>query len=329
MSGSSRGALLAGAFVLLAAVAVVSMGCGAQAVPPGEVWRALVAPEGVARETVLIVRDVRVPRMVLGVAVGAALAAAGALVQTTTRNPVAEPGILGVTAGASFAITIGTVLGLTGTQHAQLLAAILGAAAASLAVQAVGRTSPMRLLLAGVALTFLLAGISLAIRLTMPDAFDRFRFWVVGSLAGREQLPQTVPLLVIAAALAGALLLARPLSALALGEDVARTLGARVTLTKLGSLATVTVLAGAATAVAGPIAFVGLIVPHLARRFAGASVGWLVAFSMVLGPVLVLVSDIGSRVLLPTGEVPVAIVTAVLGGLVLIAVVRRPGVLHS
>jgi iron complex transport system permease protein len=320
--------VLLGAVVLLVAVAVVSMGFGAQSIPPAEVWRALTSGD-TAREAVLIVRDVRVPRMVLGIAVGAALAAAGALVQTTTRNPVAEPGILGVTAGAGFAITIGTVFGMAGSQYAQLLLAVAGAAVTSLVVQAVGRTSPLRLLLAGVAITFLLAGISLAMRLTLPDAFDRFRFWAVGSLAGREQLSQTVPLAVIAAGLACAMAMSRALSALALGEDVARTLGARVALTKITALALVTVLAGAATAVAGPIAFVGLIVPHLARRLAGGSVGWLIAFSMVLGAVLMLVSDIGSRILLPTGEVPVAIVTATLGGLALIAVVRRPGVLHS
>lgn len=323
MNASSRAAVLAGCVVLLAGIAVVSMGVGATPIPPGEVWRALVSPSG--GDADLIVRDVRVPRMALAVAVGAALAAAGTLIQTMTRNPLAEPGILGVTAGAGFAITLGSALGFAGAQYTQLVMAIAGAIAAAALVYAVGRSSPLRLLLAGVALSAVLAGVSLALRLTLPDAFDRFRFWAIGSLAGREQLALAVPLLVIAAALAGALVVTRPLSALSLGDDVARALGTRVALTRFSVLALVTVLAGAATAVAGPIAFVGLIVPHLARRLAGGSPVWLMAFTMVLGPVLVLVSDMGSRVLLPTGEVPVAIVTAVVGGIALIWVVRRHG----
>ena len=309
--------------VLLAGVAVLSMGVGATSIPPGEVWDALVSPG--TDDATLIVRDVRVPRMVLAVAVGAALAGAGALIQTMTRNPLAEPGILGVTAGAGFAITLGSALGFAGGQYGQLALAVVGAVVATALVCAVGRSSPLRLLLAGVALSAVLAGASLALRLTLPDAFDRFRFWAVGSLAGREQLALAVPLLVIAAGLAGALAVARPLSALSLGDDVAHALGTRVAWTRFAVLALVTVLAGAATAVAGPIAFVGLIVPHLARRPSGGSTGWLVAFTLVLGPVLLLVSDIGSRVLLATGEVPVAVVTAIVGGVVLIWVVRRHG----
>lgn len=323
MNASRRAAALTGCAVLLVGLAVLSMGFGAQAIPPVRVWHALF--DSSAGDVGLIVRDVRVPRMLLALAVGAALSVAGALIQTMTRNPLAEPGILGVTAGAGFAITLGTVLGVAGSQYAQLLLAVVGAVGAAVIVYAVGRSSPVLLLLAGIALTAVLAGISLALRLMLPDAFDRFRFWSVGSLAGREQLALTVPLLVIAAALVGALAVTRSLASLALGEDVARSLGVRVRLTRFAVLALVTVLTGAATAVAGPIAFVGLIVPHVARRLAGTSVGWLVGFTLVFGPMLMLVSDIGSRVLLVTGEVPVAIVTAVLGGPMLIWVVRKHG----
>lgn len=318
-----RIAMLAGAVVLLALCAGASLAVGAGDTPPREVWRALTGYAGT--DDHVIVRDIRVPRTVLAICVGAALGTAGTLIQTLTRNPLAEPGLLGVTSGAGFAITLGTVLGIAGSQTAQLGLALAGAVAASLVVYGVGRTAPLRLVLAGVAFTFVLSGMSLALRLLYPDVLDRFRFWSVGSLAGREQMPFEVPLLAIVAALAGALLTTRPLAGMALGEDVAHALGARVARTRVAVLALVTVLAGAATAIAGPIAFVGLIVPHLARHAARGSIPWLMAYTMLLGPILLLVSDIGARVLLPTGEVPVAVVTAFLGGPALIWVVRRYG----
>jgi iron complex transport system permease protein len=318
-----RVALLLGGLVLLAVTAVLSVGVGAHAVPPTEVVRALFDPRGT--DDHVIVRDVRLPRALLAVAVGAALAAAGALIQTLARNPLAEPGVLGVTAGAGFAVTVGSALGLAGAQTGQLVFAVAGSVLAALLVMAVGRRSPLRLVLTGVALTAVLNGIALGLRLMLPDTFDAYRFWSVGTLAGREQAPLAVPLTATVLSLAGALLLSRPLNALALGESVAQTLGAGVARTRTAALVLITVLSGAATAVAGPILFVGLIVPHLVRRIAAGSVPWLLLYSMVLGPVLLLAADTGSRVLLPTGEVPVAIVTAFLGGPALIWAVRRYG----
>ncbi|TDE19602.1 iron ABC transporter permease [Actinomadura sp. 6K520] len=312
-----------GAVLLVAALAVASLSVGAGEASASEVWQALTGYTG-ANEHVII-RDIRLPRTVLAICVGAALGVAGALSQTLTRNPLAEPGILGWTAGAAFAITLGTVLGVGGSQQARLALALAGAVVAALVVYGVGRSVPLRLVLAGVAFTFVLSGLSLALRLLNPDVLDRYRFWSVGSLAGREQTPFEIPMLAIALALAGALAVTRPLAGLVLGEDVAHALGARVTRIRLAVFALITVLAGAATAIAGPIAFVGLIVPHLARRGARGSIPWLMAYTMVLGPILLLVSDIGSRILLPTGEVPVAIVTAFLGGPALIWVVRRYG----
>lgn len=311
------------ALVVLALAAIASVCVGARTVPPTEILRAFTDFAGTADH--VVVRDIRLPRTLLGIAVGAALAVAGALVQTLTRNPLAEPGMLGVTAGAGFAIVLAQSARQGDSQVGQLLAACAGALAATLLVYAVGRGSPVRLLLAGVALSSVLSGVSLGIRLLLPDVFDSYRFWSVGSLAGREQAPLTLPLLVVLAALVGALLLARPLNALALGEHVATTLGAHVLRTRILVVALVTVLAGAATAVAGPIAFVGLIVPHLARRLARGSVPWLLTLCLLLGPVLLLAADVLGRLLLPTGEVPVAIVTAFLGGPVLIWVVRRYG----
>ncbi|MFG2085068.1 FecCD family ABC transporter permease [Spirillospora sp. NPDC048824] len=320
---SRRVVILLGAVLLMVVLTGASLAVGAGSAPPQEVWRALTGYTGTNEQ--LIVRDIRVPRTILAICVGAALGVSGTLVQTLTRNPLAEPGILGVTAGAAFAITVGTVLGISESQSARLALALAGAVVAALVVYGVGRTVPLRLVLAGVAFTFVLSGMTLALRLQYPDVLDKYRFWSVGSLAGREQTPYLVPALTIALALAGALLAARPLAGLALGEDVAHAIGVRVTWIRVAVLALVTVLAGAATAIAGPIAFVGLIVPHLARRAAHGSVPWLMAYTMLLGPILLLVSDIGSRVLLPTGEVPVAVVTAFLGGPALIWVVRRYG----
>ncbi|MFD4829832.1 FecCD family ABC transporter permease [Streptomyces uncialis] len=315
--------ILVGGLVLLAAVAVLSVGVGARPVPPAEVVRALVDFQGT--DDHITVRDVRAPRALLAVAVGAALAVAGALIQTLARNPLAEPGILGVTAGAGFAITVGSALGLAAGQVGELGFAIIGSVLAALLVAAVGRRSPLRLVLTGVALTAVLSGVALGMRLMLPDVFDAYRFWSVGSLAAREQAPLTLPLAAIAVCLSGALLLSRSLNALALGENVAHTLGAGVNRVRAVALVLITVLSGAATAVAGPILFVGLIVPHLVRRPAAGSVPWLMLYTMVLGPILLLIADMGSRVLLPTGEVPVAIVTAFLGGPMLIWAVRRYG----
>ncbi|MGQ4484943.1 iron ABC transporter permease [Streptomyces sp. 372A] len=316
-------ALLIGGLILLAALAVLSMGVGARHIAPGEVVRALFDHRGT--DDHVIVRDVRAPRAMLAVAVGAALAVSGALIQTLARNPLAEPGILGVTAGAGFAVTIGSALGLAAGQAGQLGFAVIGSAIAAVLVAAVGRRSPLRLVLTGVALTAVLSGVSLGLRLMLPDTFDVYRFWSVGTLAGREQAPLAWPLTAIAVCLAAALLLSRALNALTLGENVAHTLGAHVGRVRIVTLVLITVLSGAATAVAGPILFVGLIVPHLARRPASGSVPWLIGYTMVLGPVLLLAADMASRVLLPTGEVPVAIVTAFLGGPMLIWAVRRYG----
>lgn len=314
--------LVVAAAVLLAA-AVASVAVGAVDLAPAQIWHALVV--GTGSDTDLVVREIRVPRTILGVCVGAALGCAGALIQTLTRNPLAEPGLLGVTAGAAFALNLGVLAGAAGTQAGQLVLAVVGAATAAVAVYAVGRTSPLRLVLAGVALSAVLLGVSLGLRLMFPDVLDAFRFWSVGSLAGSEGKPLLVPAVVVLAALVGAAVVAGPLTALALGDDVAQALGARVARTRLGVLVLVTLLTGVATAVAGPIAFVGLMVPHLARRFAGGSVRWLLAFSALFGPALLLLSDVGARLLLPTGEVPVAVVTAFVGGPVLIWAVRRYG----
>ncbi|WP_181771220.1 FecCD family ABC transporter permease [Amycolatopsis pittospori] len=323
MTTTGRSALLGAALLGLVVVAVLSVGIGAHAIAPGEVVRALLGDGNPSDRAVVL--DIRMPRAVLAVAVGAALAVGGVLVQALSRNALAEPGVLGVTAGAGFAIALGSAFGLMASALAELGLAVVGAIGAAVLVYAVGHRSPLRLVLAGTALSAVLLGLTLGLRLLFPDTFDVYRFWSVGSLAGREQAPTTVPLIVIGLSLLGAFAVSRQLNAIALGETVAHTLGANVARVRTITLLLITLMAGAATALAGPILFVGLIVPHLARRVAGASIPWLIAFAAVLGPVLMLAADIGSRVLLPTGEVPVAIVTAFLGGPVLIWAVRKYG----
>lgn len=323
MTTTGRSALLGAALLGLVVVAVLSVGIGAHAIAPGEVVRALLGDGNPSDRAVVL--DIRMPRAVLAIGVGAALAVGGVLVQALSRNALAEPGVLGVTAGAGFAIAVGSSFGLAASAPAELGLAVLGALGASALVYAVGSKSPLRLVLAGTALSAVLLGLTLGLRLLFPETFDVYRFWSVGSLAGREQAPTTVPLVIIGLSLLGAFAMSRQLNAIALGETVAHTLGANVARVRTITLLLITLLAGAATALAGPILFVGLIVPHLARRAAGASIPWLVAFAALLGPVLMLAADIGSRVLLPTGEVPVAIVTAFLGGPVLIWAVRKYG----
>ncbi|UMP05238.1 iron ABC transporter permease [Amycolatopsis sp. EV170708-02-1] len=323
MTTTGRSALLGAALLGLVVVAVLSVGIGAHAIAPGEVVRALLGEGNPSDRAVVL--DIRMPRAVLAIGVGAALAVGGVLVQALSRNALAEPGVLGVTAGAGFAIAVGSSFGLAASAPAELGLAVLGALGASALVYAVGSKSPLRLVLAGTALSAVLLGLTLGLRLLFPDTFDVYRFWSVGSLAGREQAPTTVPLIVIGLSLLGAFAVSRQLNAIALGETVAHTLGANVARVRTITLLLITLMAGAATALAGPILFVGLIVPHLARRVAGASIPWLIAFAALLGPVLMLAADVGSRVLLPTGEVPVAIVTAFLGGPVLIWAVRKYG----
>ncbi|RSN22130.1 ABC transporter permease [Streptomyces sp. WAC 05977] len=323
MTTTGRSALLGAALLGLVVVAVLSVGIGAHAIAPGEVVRALLGDGNPSDRAVVL--DIRMPRAVLAIGVGAALAVGGVLVQALSRNALAEPGVLGVTAGAGFAIAVGSSFGLAASAPVELGLAVVGALGASALVYAVGSRSPLRLVLAGTALSAVLLGLTLGLRLLFPDTFDVYRFWSVGSLAGREQAPTTVPLIIIGLSLLGAFAVSRQLNAITLGETVAHTLGANVARVRTITLLLITLMAGAATALAGPILFVGLIVPHLARRVAGASIPWLIAFAALLGPVLMLAADVGSRVLLPTGEVPVAIVTAFLGGPVLIWAVRKYG----
>ncbi|WP_432520974.1 FecCD family ABC transporter permease [Kineococcus sp. SYSU DK006] len=319
-------ALLA-ALALLVVAAVLSLAVGSREIPLGTVVDAL-RGGAAASQDALVVRELRVPRTLLGVVVGVALGLSGALMQALTRNPLADPGLLGVNSGAAAAmVTAVGVLGLT--SRLQLVwAAMLGAAVVAVVVYLLGASgrggaTPVRLALAGTAVSAALYAYTSAQVLLDARTFDRFRFWQVGSLAGHDVAVfwQMLPFFAVGTALA--LTQARALNALALGEDSGRALGAHLTRTRVLTALAVTLLCGAATATAGPIAFVGLAVPHLVRALTGPDQRWVLPLSCVVAPTLLLLGDVLGRIVVRPGELEVSIVTALLGAPVLVALVRR------
>ncbi|MFI9402036.1 FecCD family ABC transporter permease [Nocardia sp. NPDC052316] len=275
-----------------------------------------------------VVRDLRLPRTAVGVLVGIALGLAGSIIQGATRNPLADPGLLGVNAGAALSVVLGiSVLGVTSVTG-YVWFGFAGAAAAGAVVYLVsslGRdgATPMKLALAGAAVTAALQSVTSGLLLTDTTTFDQYRFWQVGSLAERD-LPtvgQAAPFLTVGILLA--MMSARMLNALALGTDVARALGQNVPVARGVAALAVVVLCGAATAIAGPIAFVGLMVPHAARLITGPDHRWLLPYAAVIAAILLLVADVVGRVIARPAEVQVGVVTAVLGGPLLVILVRR------
>jgi len=317
---------LAGALVLLGLCALASLAIGSQSIPLGVVLDALTDPD--QSDAHVIVRDLRVPRTELGLLVGGALGAAGALMQGTMRNALAEPGILGINAGAGFAVVLAiTLLGISSVT-AYTGFALAGAAASAVAVfglGATGREGPnaVRLALAGAVMAWLLTSLTSAVLVFDAQTLDQFRFWIVGSIAGRDAGVVVAVLPVLAAGLVIAFGAGRSLNALALGDEVARSLGQRVTLARSAACVGFVLLAGGAVAAAGPVAFVGLVVPHLARGVAGADYRWIVPYSVVLGAALLLASDVLGRMIARPAELSVGIVTALLGAPFFIWLVRR------
>ncbi|MGC5346511.1 FecCD family ABC transporter permease [Streptomyces sp. DT171] len=315
---------LVAAVAALILVCLASIAVGAKGLPLGDVWHGLFHSSGTGAD--VLVREVRVPRTLLGLIVGTALGLAGAVMQALTRNPLAEPGLLGVNAGASAAVVSAIsffgVTSLTG----YVWFAFLGAAVVSVAVYVLGGSraaTPVRLALAGTAATAALYGYVNAVQLLDSAALDRLRFWTVGSLASAdmETVGKVWPFIALGVLLA--LLIARPLNALEMGDDTARALGARLNLTRVLAMLAVTLLCGAATAACGPIVFVGLMIPHLVRAITGPDLRWILPYAAVLAPVLLLGADVVGRVVARPSELQVGIVTALLGGPVFIHLVRR------
>jgi iron complex transport system permease protein len=310
------------AIAALAGAGVLSLLVGARSVPLEVVWE--------AGHPLRPVVEARFERTVLGFAVGAALGLAGALMQGLTRNPLADPGILGVNAGATFAMVVGmTTFGLSAMGEFLPLA-FVGAAVAALVVHAIasmGRdgATPLKLAVTGAALSAGLASWTTGLLLADRKTMETFRFWQVGTIGGRglEVLVTGLPFLVVGAVLA--LAGARLLNTLALGDDLARGLGRRTSRDRLVVALAIVLLAGTATALAGPIAFVGLVVPHVVRSLVGPDHGRVLPFSMLAGAALVVVADTVGRVVLPPSEVQVGIMAAAVGVPVFIALIRRTG----
>ena len=312
--------------MLLAAVVLASIAFGSKAVGPNVVFDAIFHNTGTSDETV--VRQLRVPRTLLGILVGAGLGAAGALMQALTRNPLADPGLLGVNSGASAAIVLSIGVLHLASPLGYLWFGFLGAAVVSVVVYLLGArgasgATPVRLALSGTAVTAALTAFISGALLLDPLAFDQFRFWDVGALSGASYplLTQVTSFLVVG--LLAALGLARPLNVLALGEETGKALGVNLNRSRVLVMLTVTLLCGTATAAVGPIVFVGLIVPHLARALVGTDQRWVLPLSMLLGANLLLGADVIGRVVLAPGELEVGIVTAFVGAPVFIALVRR------
>lgn len=317
---------LTGLLALLILAVALSLAVGSNSLPLDVVID--VVRGGGDREARYVVSELRIPRTVAGVVAGAALGVAGALIQAFTRNPLADPGILGVNAGAAFAVACGVAFFGLGEITGLVWPAFAGALVVTVAVYLIGSSGrgaadPIRLTLAGVAIGAVFSGLTTGMTLSNPDAFESMRSWNAGSLLGRD-FDALLPVLpFVIAGLVVAALLAPGLNALALGEDIARSQGANVRGIRIGVIIAVTLLAGTATALVGPISFVGLMVPHVARWIFGVDQRIILLISLLFAPVIVLLADVLGRVLIAPAEIPAGIVTAFIGAPVLIALARR------
>ena len=321
--GLTRGAGLAAAALLLLAVLVLSICLGAKSLSVGDVWHGL---SDSSSPYYTVVHQMRLPRTLLGLLVGLALGLAGAVMQALTRNPLADPGLLGINAGASAAVVTSIWLFGIGTFDGYVWFALAGAAIATTAGYLVGGgrgATPVRLALAGAALNATLFSYVSVAMLLDSASLEAMRFWTVGSLAGATPTTVVRVLPFAAVGLVLALALARPLNALALGEDSARALGSRPTAVRAAAIVAVTLLCGAATAACGPIVFVGLMVPHVVRTITGPDLRWLLPYCAVLAPVVLLGADVLGRILARPGEIQVGVVTSVVGGPVFLYFLRR------
>ncbi|WP_392840515.1 FecCD family ABC transporter permease [Streptomyces sp. LN500] len=325
-----RRALATATAVLALLVAVLlSLAVGARTIAPSAVLDALL--HGGHSDAAEVIRQLRVPRTLIGLMVGAALALAGTVLQGITRNPIADPGILGISQGASVGVVLAIAYAGIHTLTGYVWFAFAGAAVASVAVYAIasrgrGGATPVKLALGGAAINALLVSVTMAVLTTKASALDEFRFWQVGSIAGREaEVAQQIwPFLLVGTVLV--LSVARGLDALALGEDVAKGLGQKVATVRIVGGVGATVLTGVGVAAAGPIAFIGLAVPHIARAIVGSDHRWVLPMAALIGPVMLLVSDVIGRIVFPPGEVPAGVMTALIGVPFLVSLVRRKAV---
>lgn len=315
-----------GVLVVIGSLAL-SLAFGGRPTSFGELVHAVFFPDGSVAD--IAIRELRWPRTLNALAVGACVGVAGCLAQGQTRNPIADPGLLGIYPGAALAIVAGSLLpGAVGTStYAQAGLAFAGAVVACAVVVAVGSATrhgatPLTLVLAGAAVSALAGGIVSLIVLSSDAALDTLRFWQLGSVAVRGALlPQLVPLIIVGLILAVANI--GPLNALALGDDTARSLGVSVARARILGLLALAVLAAASVTLAGPLAFAGLLVPHAVRGLVGADYRWQIPGSALFGASLLLLTDTAGRVIARPGELPVGVVLAVVGAPFFIYLARR------
>jgi iron complex transport system permease protein len=320
-----RLAWLAASFAVLAVLCIASVAFGVRDVALDDIFAGLAGDtSGVAQAAVVA----RLPRTALAILVGAALAMSGAAMQAVTRNPLADPGILGVSGGAALAVVIGIAFFGMSDPYAFIAASIIGAAGAAVFVYTVGSlgrggATPLKLALAGAASSAAFMSLVSAVLLPRVDLLETFRFWQIGGVGGAtwDRIATIAPVLALGAVVT--LVCARGMNSLALGDDVATGLGEHVLRTRLVSSAGAVILCGAATAIAGPIAFVGLIIPHLCRLLVGTDHRWLLPFSAVAGAALLVAADVVGRLIARPDEIEVGILTALLGAPFFIWIVRR------
>ena len=313
--------------IALAVAALLSLRIGSAGVSTADAIDALFnyAPESYEQT---VVRSLRVPRTVIGIGVGAALAVAGAAMQAATRNPLAGPSILGVNSGAAFGVVCAVFFGGLTHPLAFVWFAFAGGLAAAVVAYAIssagyGGASPVKLALAGVVVSALLSSWLTGLLLIDQQTLEVVRFWLAGSLAGRDVGVFLAVLPFLAAGTGVMLLLGNQLNVLSLGDDAARSLGMRVGLVRGLVTLLVVLMAGSAVAASGPIAFVGLAVPHMVRAISGPDYRWVLLFSALAGPLLLLCADIAGRVVIRPSEVQVGVITAVVGAPFLIYLVRQ------
>nr|WP_304503408.1 iron ABC transporter permease [Corynebacterium mendelii] len=314
--------------VIIAGLCLLSLAVGARPTPHDEVFEAVAALGSSTTETAIIVWDQRLPRTVLAVVVGSAVGLAGALAQGHTRNPLADPGMLGISAGAALAVVISVYLFRAGSIHTYVWAALIGAGIGAAIVFFIasiggGSANPLSLILAGAALSAFFGSVSTAIILRDQASLDTLRFWNAGSVTGRDLGITATVLPFICVGLVLGLSQGPVLNLLAVGADTATGLGINVARARAVGFLAITVLTGAATAASGPIAFLGLMVPHAVRAVTGPDYRWVLPYSAAAGAMLVLAADIVGRVVVRPGELQVGIVLAFVGAPFFIALVRR------
>lgn len=314
-------------FAIAIACAFTGIFFGSREIAPEVTWQALTNYSSVNSEH-LIVHHLRLPRAMLAIVVGLAIGAAGVLMQTLTRNPLAEPGLLGVNSGATFAVVVAiAVFGLTDIQH-YMWFSILGAAVAGAIIYSLASlnrgVNPVKVVLSGIALSVILLSLTQIITVnSQEEAFNQFRHWAVGSLQGRGFGVLYPISAVVFVGLIYTMFLAKELNTVSLGREVSQSLGVNQTSVWIRSSVAITVLAGAATAAVGPLNFIGLTAPHIARFFVGSEHKWLLPYSMVISALLISVADAVGKILVSTDEISAGIMTALLGGPIFVLLVRR------